>query len=253
MQTIPFFSLIDESSEIWTLVNRDKFPHLYPSVSSEVLTEDMIDTINDHFYYRQIGFSSPERFLRHFQRMIIERAAIWKKAIDTETALTADDMKYNYDLHENSERNIERNYDGRVTNLPNLTTTNTPNLTTETETENALTSHQMDTPDGITTDIDDYLSNAQKDTTSDTTTEKQTGTNTTTQTGSSTTTTDDTNTDEETFEMRRYGNIGVQTSAEIMQKTRDLYLAWDAWGNLIFPELSVLFLNVLDVDEIDLW
>lgn len=253
MQTIPFYSMIDETSEAWALVNRDKFPHLYPSVSSEILTEEMIDTINDHFYYRQIGFSSPERFLRHFQRMIIERSAIWKKAIDTETALTADDMKYNYDLHENSERNIERNYDGRVTNLPNLTTTNTPNLTTETETENALTSHQMDTPDGITTDIDDYLSNAQKDTTSDTTTEKQTGTNTTTQTGSSTTTTDDTNTDDETFEMRRYGNIGVQTSAEIMQKTRDLYLAWDAWGNLIFPELSALFLNVIDVDEIDLW
>lgn len=253
MQTIPFYSLIDESSEIWALVDRTKFPHLYPEMPSTVLTSDMIATINDNFYYRQTGFSSPTRFLRHFQRMIKERAAVWKKAIDTESALSADDMKYNYDLHENSERNITREYDGRTTNTPNLTTTNTPNLTTTTQNTNNLTSHQMDTPDGITTDIDDYLSNAQKDVTTDTTSEAQTGTQTTTQTGSATTVTDDMNTDTDEFEMRRYGNIGVQTSAEIMQKTRDLYLGWDAYEDLIFPELSTLFLSVVDIDEIDLW
>lgn len=253
MLTIPFYSMIDENSEVWSLVNRTRFPHLYPIMDPEILTDTMKDTINDYFYYRQCGFSSPERFLRHFQRMILERAATWKKAIDTETALSADDMKYNYDLHENSERNITREYDGETVNTPNLTTTQSPRVSTTTQNTSNLTSHQMDTPDGITDDIDDYLSNAQKDVTTDTTTETQDGSNTTTQTGTSTTTTDNTDTDKDEFEMRRYGNIGVQTSAEIMQKTRDLYLRWDAFEDLIFPELSALFLSVVDVDEIDLW
>lgn len=253
MLTIPFYSLIDENSEIWSLVDRNTFPHLYPSISSDILTDFMKESINDHFYYRQCGFSSPERFLRHFQRLILERAPVWKKAIDTESMLSSDDMKYNYDLHENSERNITRDYDGETINTPNLTTTQTPSVSTTTQNTSNLTSRQMDTPDGITSDIDDYLSNAQKDVTSDTTTETQSGSNTTTQTGSNTTITDNTDTDKDEFEMRRYGNIGVQTSAEIMQKTRDLYLGWDAYEDLIFPEISVLFLSVVDVDEIDLW
>lgn len=253
MQTIPFYAMINENSEAWSLVDKTKFPHLYPVLSSEVLTDFMVEQINDHFYYRQIGFSSPERFLRHFHRLVKDRAQIWKKALDTEAALTMNDMKYNYDLTEESERNIERTRNGDTTQTPNLTSTTTPNLSTSTQNTNALTSHQMDTPDGITTDIDDYLSSAQKDTTTDTTTETQTGTQTLTQTGNTRTLSEETNADTDEFNLHRFGNIGVQTSSEIMEKARTLYLSWDAFDNLIFPEISVLFLSTVDIDEIDLW
>lgn len=254
MVTIPFYELLNEDSDIWSLIDTTKFPSVYPpNVSSTVLTDEMKNQINEYFYYRQIGFSSPTRFLRAFYRLVTERAAIWKKAVDTETMLSSDDMMYNYNLFENSERNINRQYDGNTTQTPNLLSITTPNLDTTTENTNILTSRQMDTPDGITNDIDNYLSQAQKDNTTDTTTERQRGTTQTQQTGTNTTITDDENNDTESFELRRYGNIGVQTSAEIMQKTRDLYLSWDAYEMLIFPEISQLFLSVVDVDEIDLW
>ena len=61
MVTIPFYQLINEDSEIWALVNG--FSTLYPQ-NVEDLTPEMIDNINEHFYYRSIAFSSPTKFLR---------------------------------------------------------------------------------------------------------------------------------------------------------------------------------------------
>ena len=256
MNTIPFYELLNPQSSVWTLVDTDKFPTLYPPdslISSEVLTDEMKDNINQYYYYREIAFSSPTRFLREFWRVCKERAYAWKNAVDTETFLDMDDLKYNYNLYEQSERDTTRNTNASNVTTPNLTTTTVPELETVTENSNTLTSRQMDTPDGITTDIEDYLSYAQKDVTGDTTTEIRSGSNTMRQTGTSTLDVEEEQTHSDDFNMHRYGNIGVQTSAKIVQESRDMYLKWDAFEDFIFPELNHLFLSVVDVDTIDLW
>lgn len=256
METIPFYELLNTESSVWSLVDTDHFPTLYPPtsiISESILTPEMKDNINQYYYYREIAFSSPTRFLREFWRVCKERASIWKKAVDTETFLDLDDLKYNYNLYEESERDVVRNTSSENTNTPNLTTTTSPDLETVTENTNTLTSRMMDTPDGITTDIEDYLSSAQKDITGDSTTETQSGTNTIRQTGTNETVSEEEQTHSDEFNMHRYGNIGVQTSAKIVQESRDLYLKWDAFENFIFPELNHLFLSVVDVDTIDLW
>lgn len=237
MHTFPFYELINENSDAWSLVHG--FYSLYPTNVHDLLPE-MIDNINEHFYYREIAFSSPTKFLRAFHRLVKERAYIWRKFLISEKMLTDNDMIRNYDLTETYEgNNINEN-----TN--DSTTTTKPNLNMETTTTNETKNRLMDTPDGITDDIENYMTEASKDNTTDHTLQHQSGENETNVIG----TNNGTNHDEHT--LRRFGNIGIQTSADILKNTREAMI-FDTYENVIFPEVGQLFLSVIDLDEIELW
>lgn len=249
IKTIPFYQMIDENSEVWSIIDRSTFPHLFPQ-NVENLTDEMKDNIREYFYYRQIGFSSPTRFLRAFYRMIKERAYIWKTLIDTEKALRADDMIYNYDLRENETNSHESS--STLESSGTTSSTRTPNLTTTTQDTDTTTTRQMDTPDGITSDIDNYLSAAEKVSGSSGGTTTQTGTETSS--GTSGSTTENSINDSGTRSLTRKGNIGVMTSAQILGGFREAQV-WDAYDAVIFPELNTLFLSTYDVEDndIELW
>ena len=285
MITVPFYEMIDTDSEIWEIINKQKFPSLYPP---NVLPDEIIENINSNFYYREIAYSSPERFLMQWWRLIKERAYTWIKLLESEQALRDDDMIYNYDLTEDSTDNRTGTGENSSTTTPNLKTEQTPDLLNTTnniinnrsatatktfgsETDNQIQrTNEMDTPDGITNDIDNYLTRAQKDTidnnisnenesnaeTKNTGNDKQiyrqTGTNTTRQTGTSTTTGQSSSTDNNTHHLRRFGNIGVMTSAQILGGYRDAQ-SYDAYAAIIFPECEQLFLHFVEMDEIDIW
>ena len=249
MVTIPFYQLIDESSEIWTLVNG--FSTLYPQ-GVENLTPEMIDNINEHFYYRSIAFSSPTKFLRAFHRLIKERAYIWNKLILSEKALSDEEMTRNYDLKEEFEKDSNNQYNSNVESNPNLETITNPNLLNKTVQNTEDKSRLMDTPDGYTSDIDNYLSSASKDTTKEEIDEYQLGESRTKQTGTSKTeTTDNGNTPEE-HTLMRSGNIGTATASDILGGYRSAQM-WDAYDAVIFPEVSQLFLSVIEFDEDELY
>lgn len=235
MLTIPFYQLIDETSDIWRLIDTNTFPHLYPQNLTN-LTQDMVDNINEHFYYREIGFSSPTRFLRHFHRLIKERCYTWKKLIESESALRDDDMIFNYDLTEESEDNRTDTSQNTDMNVPRVETTNT-------STETQIT-HDMDTPDGITSDIETYISTAGKVT--------DTNTSKTQQTGANTTVSNYAGDNNNTHELTRKGNIGVMTAAQILGGYREGQM-WDAYNAVIFPEVEQLFLTIIDLDDVDLY
>ena len=48
------------------------------------------------------------------------------------------------------------------------------------------------------------------------------------------------------------GNIGVQTASQILGGYREAQV-FDAYESVIFPEVNQLFLNVIDLDEIELY
>lgn len=235
MRTYGFWELIDETSDVWYLIDRNKYPHLFPS-DVPALSEDMKDNIREHFYTRQIGFSAPQDFMRHFYRLIRERANTWARLIATETALRSDDMIYNYDM-------IEHATDERTGTSTNAST-HTPNLTIASTSSDTSTSKRMDTPDAITSDIDTYMSEAGKETTSTTSSQSQTGTDTTSGTGGYT--------DETERTLNRKGNIGVMTASQILGGYREAQ-AWDAYSMIIFPEINMLMLNCIDLNEVDMW
>lgn len=249
MVNIPFYLLINEDSDIWNIVQG--FSTLYPQ-NTENLDDEIIDNINEHFYYRQIAFSSPTKFLRAFHRLIKERAYTWHKLLLSERALSDDEMTRNYNLNEDYEKQNSNTYQSKNKTTPNLTTTTTPNLETETKTETEDKNHQMDTPDGFTADIENYLSSASKDNTKESETVKQYGNSITTQNGSTDSVTDDRGNTQETSKMHRYGNIGVQTAAQILGGYRQAQV-FDVYEEVIFPEVSQLFLSVIDLDEVELY
>lgn len=281
MITVPFYEMIDTDSEIWRLINKQRFPSLYPP---NTLSDEIIENINIYFYNRQIAYSSPERFVMQWWRLIKERAYAWTKLLETEKVLRDDDMLFNYDLTEDSTDNRTGSGSSQTKNTPNLRTLNSPDLlTTQNETSNQKTgmtqsgentddynqtSREMDTPDGITGDINNYLSKAST---------QQEGTNTrnSTQTDQSTANTgktvtrqvgqnweyrmgeDQTDTstnsrDDNVHHLRRYGNIGTMTVASVLGGYREAQ-QFDVYNAVIFPECENLFLHYVDLDEIDIW
>ena len=249
MVNIPFYLLIDEDSDIWNIV--EGFTTLFPQ-NVENLDDDIVDNINEHFYYRQIAFASPTKFLRAFHRLVKERAYTWHKLLLSERALSDDEMTRNYNLNEDYEKQNVNTYQSKNTTSPNLKTTTTPNLETETKTETEDKNHQMDTPDGFTADIENYLSSASKDNTQESETVKQYGNTITTQNGSTDSVTNDRGNTQESSTMHRYGNIGVQTAAQILGGYRQAQV-FDVYDEVIFPEVSQLFLSVIDLDEVELY
>lgn len=249
MVNIPFYLLINEDSDIWNIV--EGFTTLFPQ-NVENLDDEIIDNINEHFYYRQIAFASPTKFLRAFHRLVKERAYTWHKLLLSERALSDEEMTRNYNLNEDYEKENTNTYQSKNKTSPNLTTTTTPNLETETKTETEDKNHQMDTPDGFTADIENYLSSASKDNTQESETVKQYGNTITTQNGTTDSVTNDRGNTQESSTMHRYGNIGVQTAAQILGGYRQAQV-FDVYEEVIFPEVSQLFLSVIDLDEVELY
>lgn len=249
MRTIPFYELINRDSDVWQLVQG--FTTLYPE-NVEDLTDTMIDNINEHFYYRSIAFSSPTKFLRAFHRLIKERAYVWHKLMLSEKALSDAEMTRNYDLTEEFEKDSENKYNSNSKTSPDLETTTTPNLQTRTVIDSEDKSRLMDTPDGYVSDIDNYLSSASKDINKETTNEYQNGETRTKQTGKTETNTSDNGNAHEEHTLRRSGNIGTATASTILGGYREAQ-AWDSLSAVIFPEVGQLFLNVVDIDEDELY
>lgn len=246
---IPFYQLINEDSEIWQIIQG--FSTLYPQ-NVENLDSEIIENINEHFYYRQIAFSSPTKFLRAFHRLVKERAYVWHKMVASEKALDDEEMTRNYNVYEDHTRENKSNFTSDSESTPNTKTTTLPNLTTETTSETEDKSHLMDTPDGFTADIDNYLSQASKDNSQNKETINQRGNSVVTQTGNTKTNTKNTDESNENIKLHRYGNIGVQTASQILGGYREAQL-FDAYESVIFPEVNQLFLNVIDLDEIELY
>ena len=264
MITVMFGDLMQDGP-IWSLI--PDFTSVFPE-NVDDLTQDMEMNIAVHYWYREIGFSNPSRFLLEFQRTVRQRAHVWKMLIDSEAALTPDEMTYNYDMTENRDRTL--NISGENVRTPNLkrnqtaTSDSTGSGTTETEQDSTDTRnnrlHQMDTPDGVTNDIDNYLSYADKSDETDTVHAEGSAssynnmhgvtTSNSTETGRDTTETEQTHVDSETI--TRKGNIGVQTAGQILQYWRQAE-AFSAYEMVIFPELDHLFLGTADLDEGYAW
>ena len=87
MVNIPFYLLINEDSDVWNIV--EGFTTLFPQ-NVENLDDEIVDNINEHFYYRQIAFASPTKFLRAFHRLVKERAYTWHKLLLSERSLSDD-------------------------------------------------------------------------------------------------------------------------------------------------------------------
>ena len=170
--------------------------------------DDMRKQIASEFYSYDLALSPPWLWVERFHHVINRHLYQWEKLLASEHALRDDDAIYNYDLTETSSS------DGHSTSL--------------TSSSGSTDDFVSDTPDGSLTDIANYMSSGSR----------SSGSSTANTTGST----------NHNGSMRRYGNIGVMTSAQIMNGYRDA-MDFDAY-RIIFRELEPLFIGCFDLDSL---
>lgn len=218
----PFPNYIDcRLEENFQRKNKDDVYASYERIKEEIVA---------NFSYRQISDESPQRFLCHFHSTIRQNLVRWIRLLYSEIQLRPDDAIYNYDMTETSTfENVGSSSGSSKHSSDNQSTDTSSGSSTS-------TGFVSDTPDGSVSDVETYMSEANKNVTSD----NRNGTNKSIGSASGESTERGQASGEST--LKRKGNIGVMTSAQIIGGYRNA-TSWSAW-DVIFGDIEKHFLGV---------
>lgn len=167
----------------------------------------------DHFYFYEIGLTPIARFKKALQIKLNDIYPYFKQLYQTELRCNDIDFMLNKDLKEQYTRELTGN---SSVNQSSTTTSNDTSLNIN-----------NDTPQNKIDDLDQFMTSASKNT------------------DNSTMNSSDTNSAEnnstETYSLVSQGNIGVTSSAELLDKWRSVLINID---QLIFEECNDLFMLI---------
>ena len=198
---LPFFRFFDESDPVIYPPNgvyKTLFPadwHLSAVIKEQIKT-------NFANYFTNSG--NPQYWLGRFHALIRREQDKWQKLLTSEDALRPDDAIYNYDMQE----------------------TTTYQTSANSQSGGTRTGYNSETPEGATSDIESYMSAANKSVDSNNDSASSTGEQT----------------------VIRKGNIGAMTAAQVIGGYREA-TNWCALEEVIFPELEKLFVMIWEEDE----
>lgn len=174
-----------------------------------------------HFMFYEIGFDNINIFKQHLISTLNDIYPKYKQLYETEIRCQNIDFMLNKDLKESYIRKLNGESEG------NSQATSTSDNTSNT---NDL-SIANDTPQNKIDDLDKYMTSASKS--------NSNSTNNSTSNANNTIKNKSNNTEE--YELISQGNIGVTSSAELLEKWRNVLINIDL---MIFKELENLFLFV---------
>lgn len=174
-----------------------------------------------HFMFHEIGFDNINIFKQHLIATLNDIYPKYKQLYETEIRCQNIDFMLNKDLKESYTRILN----GESVGNSQATSSNNNNSTS-----NDL-SIANDTPQNKIDDLDKYMTSASKSNSS--------STNNSTSNANNTVNNKTNNTEE--YELISQGNIGVTSSAELLEKWRAVLINID---EMIFKELENLFLFV---------
>lgn len=167
----------------------------------------------DHFYFYEIGLTPIARFKKALQIKLNDIFPYYKQLYQTELRCNDIDFMLNKDLKEQYTRELAGN------SSVNQSSTSSSNDTS--------LNINNDTPQNKIDDLDQYMTSASKNT--DNSTMSSNGTNTAE------------NNSTETYSLISQGNIGVTSSAELLEKWRNVLINID---QMIFEECNDLFMLI---------
>lgn len=167
----------------------------------------------DHFYFYEIGLTPIARFKKALQIKLNDIFPYYKQLYQTELRSADIDFMLNKDLKEEYTRQLTGN---SSVNQSSTSTSNDTSLNVN-----------NDTPQNKIDDLDQYMTSASKNT--DNSTMNSNGTNTAE------------NNSTETYSLISQGNIGVTSSAELLEKWRSVLINID---QMIFEECNDLFMLI---------
>lgn len=167
----------------------------------------------DHFYFYEIGLTPIARFKKALQIKLNDIYPYFKQLYQTELRCNDIDFMLNKDLKEQYTRELTGN------SSVNQSSTSTSNDTS--------LNINNDTPQNKIDDLDQFMTSASKNT--DNSIMNSSGTNSAE------------NNSTETYSLVSQGNIGVTSSAELLEKWRSVLINID---QLIFEECNDLFMLI---------
>lgn len=201
-----------ELNQIVNALDFDLFDFDYNLYDNE-LKEAFQKKFIDHFYFYEIGLTPIARFKKALQIKLNDIFPYYKQLYQTELRSAEIDFMLNKDLKEEYTRQLTGN------SSVNQSSTSTSNDTS--------LNINNDTPQNKIDDLDKYMTSASKNT--DNSTMSNTGTNTAE------------NNSTETYSLVSQGNIGVTSSAELLEKWRNVLINID---QMIFEECNDLFMLI---------
>lgn len=174
-----------------------------------------------HFMFYEIGFDNINIFKQHLISTLNDIYPIYKQLYETEIRCQNIDFMLNKDLKESYIRKLNGESEGN---------SQASSTSDNTSTNNDL-SIANDTPQNKIDDLDKYMTSASK-TNSNSTNNSTSNANNTIKNKSN---------NVEEYELISQGNIGVTSSAELLEKWRNVIINIDL---MIFKELENLFLFV---------
>lgn len=183
--------------------------NLYDNELKSVFEKKFID----HFYFYEIGLTPIARFKKALQIKLNDIYPYFKQLYQTELRCNDIDFMLNKDLKEQYTRELTGN------SSVNQSSTSTSNDTS--------LNINNDTPQNKIDDLDQFMTSASKNT--DNSTMNSSGTNSAE------------NNSTETYSLVSQGNIGVTSSAELLDKWRSVLINID---QLIFEECNDLFMLI---------
>ena len=196
-------------------------------VSEEVYNQKKKEFENkflEFYYFDEIGFKTPDRFKQRLKNYLDMGFKVWNERYKTELEVQKQNINFllNKDLIE------ERTTEGNATGTATSTSTNTSNSNSNSNTKNTVN----DTPDTRFTTTENFATSI--------TTDETSSNSTNTGNGETTNTSNQNSNVNERFISK--GNIGVTSSAELLEKWREVIIDID---NEIIDGADKFFMQIL--------
>ena len=187
----------------------------------EKAKKDFEQKFKDYYMFREIGQETVSRFKHELKTLLNIRMPYYKQLYETELACKDINFMLNKDLKEEFLIEVQNESSGIST------TDGTSSSQSTGENENKF----FDSPQQRVNNLDEYFTNVTKDITDSNVNSSVSNTNETTSTGKST----------QKQTNLSQGNIGITSSAELLQKWRDVLINID---QMIIAECDSLFMQV---------
>ena len=196
-------------------------------VSDEVYDQKKKEFENkflEFYYFDEIGYKTPDRFKQRLKNYLDMGFKKWQERYKTELEVERQNINFllNKDLIE------ERTTEGNATGTATSTSTNTSNINSTSKNKNVVN----DTPDTRFTSTENFATSI--------TTDETSSNSTNTGNGETTNTSNQNSNVNERFISK--GNIGVTSSAELLEKWRDVIIDID---NEIIEGADKFFMLIL--------
>ena len=196
-------------------------------VSDEVYKQNKKDFENkflEFYYFDEIGYKTPDRFKQRLKNYLDMGFKKWQERYNKELEVERQNINFllNKDLVE------ERITEGNATGNSTVNSTNTSNSNNTANNKNIVN----DTPDTRFATTENFATSITED--------KTISQSTNTGTGETTSTSNQNNNVTDKFTSK--GNIGITSSAELLEKWRDVIIDID---NEIIEEAYKLFMQIL--------